>query len=159
MHFPNIKPRVIRYRKYKIFNNDAFVNTLRRELTKQKKVLDGKALDAFSEIYANVLDKPTQQKKRHLRSNHKPFINNEISKAIMTKTRLRNRFLKNKSNQNRDLFCNQRNLYLNLLRKYEKNYFPKLNEKQITDNKRFNKRVKPFLLNKVQSSERINLTE
>ena len=77
----------------------------------------------------------------------------------MTKTRLRNRFLKNKSNQNRDLFCNQRNLYLNLLRKYEKNYFPKLNEKQITDNKRFNKRVKPFLLNKVQSSERINLTE
>ena len=26
--------------------------------------------------------------------NHKPFINNEISKAIMTKSRLRNRFLK-----------------------------------------------------------------
>ena len=26
--------------------------------------------------------------------NHKPFINNEISKAIMTKSRFRNRFLK-----------------------------------------------------------------
>ena len=26
--------------------------------------------------------------------NHKPFINNEISKAIMPKSRLRNRFLK-----------------------------------------------------------------
>ena len=32
-----MKPRVIRYRKYKTFNNDAFVNTLRPELTKQKR--------------------------------------------------------------------------------------------------------------------------
>ena len=65
MHFPKIKPRVIRYQKYKIFNNDAFVNTLRRELTKQKKVLDEKALDAFSdsEICATFLDKHAQQKK------------------------------------------------------------------------------------------------
>ena len=37
MHFPKMKPRVIRYRKYKTFNNDAFVNTLRQELTKTKK--------------------------------------------------------------------------------------------------------------------------
>ena len=44
MHFPKIKPRVIRYRKYKTFNNDAFVNTLRKELTKQKRFLDEKSL-------------------------------------------------------------------------------------------------------------------
>ena len=30
MHFPKIKPRVIKYRKYKTFNNDAFVNNLRK---------------------------------------------------------------------------------------------------------------------------------
>ena len=40
MHFPKMKPKVIRYRKYKTFNNDAFVNSLRKELTWQKKVLD-----------------------------------------------------------------------------------------------------------------------
>ena len=34
-----------------------------------------------------------------------------------------------------------------------------LNEKQVTDNKRFLKIVEPVLLNKVQSSERINLGE
>ena len=33
-HFPKLKPRVIRYRKHKTFNNDAFVNTLRKALTK-----------------------------------------------------------------------------------------------------------------------------
>ena len=50
MHFPKMKHRVIRYRKYKTFNKDAFVNNLRKELTKQNKVLDEKGLDAFSEI-------------------------------------------------------------------------------------------------------------
>ena len=84
---------------------------------------------------------------------------NEISKAIMTRTRLRNRFLKNRSNRNRDLFRKQRNLCVTLLRKSKKDYFSNLNEKQITDNKRFWKTVKPFLSNKVQSSERINLTD
>ena len=86
-------------------------------------------------------------------------MHNEISKAIMTRTRLRNRFLKNRSNRNRDLFRQQRNSCLSLLRKSKKDYFSNLNEKQITDNKRFWKTVKPFLSNKVQSSERINLTD
>ena len=86
-------------------------------------------------------------------------MNNEISKAIMTRTRLRNRFLKNRSNRNRDLFRKQRNLCVSLLRKAKKDYFSKLNEKQITDNKRFWKTVKLFLSNKFQSSERIKLTD
>ena len=86
-------------------------------------------------------------------------MNNEISKAIMTRTRLRNHFLKNRSNRNRDLFRKERNLCLSLIRKSKKDYSSNLNEKQIADNKRFWKTVKPFLSNKVQYSERINLTE
>ena len=37
MYFPKMKPRVIRYQKYKKFSNNPFVNTLRKELTKQEK--------------------------------------------------------------------------------------------------------------------------
>ena len=48
---------------------------------------------------------------------------------------------------------------MNLLRKSKKDCFAKLNEKQVTYNKRFSKIVKPILLNKVQSSERVNLGE
>lgn len=36
MHFPKMKPRVIRYSIYKTFNNIAFVNSLRKELTREK---------------------------------------------------------------------------------------------------------------------------
>ena len=45
------------------------------------------------------------------------------------------------------------------MRKSKKDYFTNLNEKNITDNKRFWKTVKPFLSKKIHLSERINLTE
>ena len=93
-----MKRRVVRYFSNKILNNDAFVNTLRKEITKQEKVLDEKGLDAFSEICTYGFDKHAPQKKQKntntktkkkvLRSNHKAYTNNEISKAIKTRTRL-----------------------------------------------------------------------
>ena len=97
--------------------------------------------------------------KKSVPSNHKTFINNEISKEIMTKTRLRNRFLKSRSEENRKLFCKQRNKCVSLLRKSKKDYFANLNEKNITDNKRFWKTVKPFFSKKIHLPERIDLTK
>ena len=90
-------------------------------------------------------------KKRYIPSNHKLFINNEISKTIMTRSRLRNRFLQNRSEENRKLFCKQRNKGVSLLQKSKKNYFANLNEKNFTDNKRFWKTAKPFLSKKNSS--------
>ena len=53
-------------------------------------------------------------------------------------------FLKHKSDENRKPFCKQRNKCVSLWPKSKKYYFPKLNEKNITDNKIFWKTVKPF---------------
>ena len=53
----------------------------------------------------------------------------------MTRSRLRTRFLKNRSEENRKLFCKQRNKCVLLLRKSKKDYFENLNQKNITDNK------------------------
>ena len=77
----------------------------------------------------------------------------------MTRSRLRNRFLKNRREENRKLFCKQRNNYVSLLRKSKKDYFENLNEKNITDNKRFWNTVKPFLSKKNHLPERINITK
>ena len=55
----------------------------------------------------------------------------------MTRSRLRNRFLQNRSEENRKLFCKQRNKFVSLLRKSKKDHFANLNEKNITDNNRF----------------------
>ena len=92
MYFRETKPRVINYRKYRTFNNDGFANNLGKELTKQKKVLERKGLTRSQKFVNMFLINKPLKKQRYLRSNHKPFMNNEISKAIMIRTRLGNRF-------------------------------------------------------------------
>ena len=77
----------------------------------------------------------------------------------MTRSRLRNRLLKNRSEENRKLFRKQKNKCVSVLRKSKKDYFANLKEKNIADNKRFWETVKPFLSKKNHLSESINLTE
>ena len=97
-------------------------------------------------------------KKRYIKSNDKLFINNQISKTILTRSRLRNRFLQNRSEENWKLFYKRRNKCVSLLQK-SKDYFANLNEKNIADNKSFWKTVKPFLSKKIHLPEEIDLTE
>ena len=59
---------------------------------------------------------------------------------------------------NRKLFCKQE-IDLSLLLKSNKDYFARLNEKQITIKRHCCKTGKTFLLNKAQSSDKCNVTE
>ena len=81
------------------------------------------------------------------------------SKAIMQKTRFRNKLLKNPNDQNKLLYNKQRNYCVSLLRKKKKEYSARLNEKDITDNRKFWHTVKPFLSDKVKSREAIILVD
>ena len=69
-----------------------------------------------------------------------------------------NNFLQHRSNQNEKKYLKQWN-YCLLLRRIKNNYYCNLNEKNITDNEKFWKIVTPFLLDKLLSTERINLIE
>ena len=69
----------------------------------------------------------------------------------MERTRLRNTFLKNPSVANKLAYTKQRNFCVSLLRKVKKEYFANLNEKNITDNRKFWQTVKPFLSQKNKS--------
>ena len=64
-----------------------------------------------------------------------PFMTKDLSKEIMKKSRLCNRFLKDKSLENRMLYTQQRNYCVSLLRKIKIRYYANLNEKKIQDNK------------------------
>ena len=64
-------------------------------------------------------------------------MNKALSKAIMQRTKLRNKFLKDPSAANIFSYNKQRNWCVSLLRKGKKKYFPNLNEKDITVNKKF----------------------
>ena len=77
----------------------------------------------------------------------------------MKRTRLRNQFLKSRTNENKSRYTKQRNYCVSLLRKAKTQYYRNLNEKHFTDNKTFWKIVKPFLSNKITSKEKITLIE
>ena len=69
---------------------------------------------------------------------------NEISKAIMARISRRYCFWENRSDKNRGLFSKQRNLCVSLQRNSKKDYFKKVIEKIITDNRHTWKKVGLF---------------
>ena len=88
-----------------------------------------------------------------------PFMTKDLSKEIMKRSRLRNRFLEDKSLENRMLYTQQRNPSGSLLRKTKIRYDANPNKNKILDNKRFWKVVKPLFSDKSISGDKINLTE
>ena len=96
-----------------------------------------------------------QEKKKYIRGNNKPFMTKTLSRSILEKTRLRNRYLKNLTDENRLTFTRQWNSFLRKEKK--KQYFAKLNEKNITDDGKFWHGVKQLLLERNKSREKITL--
>ena len=85
------------------------------------------------------------------------FMNKNLVKGHRKRTRLRNKFLKNRTETNRISCQKQRNICVNLLRKTKKYYYGYLNEKDVIDNKRYWKTVNPSLTDKLKSSEKVTL--
>lgn len=73
----------------------------------------------------------------------------KLFKAIKERTRLRNKFFKNK--------YEQRNYCASLLEKSQKGFYTNLDEKSVIDNKIFWKTVKRALLDKACTRNRIDL--
>ena len=73
-------------------------------------------------------------KKKYSRGNQMLFITKNLSKEIMTRSRLGNKYLKHNAKENCLLYTQQRNKCVSLLRKTKINYNGNLNEKYPTDN-------------------------
>ena len=115
---------------------------LNAEIITQSNYLEIDGINAFSFICCEVLNKHAPQKQRYLCAKHKPFINAEIAEAIMIWSRMRYRFLKHRSDENRRLFQKQRNKCVSLRRKAKKEYFLSLNINATNENTRKRKREK-----------------
>ena len=70
------------------------------------------------------------------------FMTKNLSKKLMTKSRLRNKYLKHKTEGNCVLYTQQRNNCTFLLRKTKINYWGNLDDKKVSKN------AKPFLSDK-----------
>merc|ERR1712080_484830 len=100
-------PICIQYRDYKNYDALIFHNELGERL-KEVKAKDV-CYDRFESIFMEVLNKNAKVKKKYIRSNNAPFMTKRLSKAIMNRSRLKNRFLKNPSKDTEAMYKKQRN--------------------------------------------------
>ena len=152
--FKPLPPKIIKYRNYKNFDEDEFRFLFKKRLNDFNT--DDITVDIFKMTFLNVLNKFAPLKKKYLRANHSRFVNKELNKAIMQRSRLRNAYLKDRTSAANK---KQINVCVSILRESKKCYYENLDTKNITDNKKFWGTVKPLFSNKVRSNTYITLNE
>ena len=95
-----------------------------------------------------------------MRGNQAPFMTKELSKAIMTRSRIKNKYNKWPSRQNFLALKQIKNKCTNLTKAAKKQYFAKSFEKQPLTNKSLWNSISPFPTNKnVRNDDVITLKE
>ena len=155
--FPKQKPTIIEYRDYKHFEHDKFQNELLSNLANINR--NDKSYDIFEKVFLETLNKYAPTKTKQIRANNAPFMNRTLSKAVMTRSRLRNKYLKTPNPSNKTAYNKYRNFCVRLFKKEKKNYYENINVKDFRDNKKFWKLVKPFFSEKQSFLKKITLSE
>ena len=153
--FQRLPPKIRHYRDYSNYGNNTFHVSLFNELSNLS--IEAIDLNKYVTVCIDTLNNHAPSKKKYIRGNDLTFMNKELSKEIMHRTRLWNNFLRNRSDENKRKYSKQRNYCVSLLRKTKKTYGSNLNEKKITDSKTFWRTVKRFLSDKTSSDKKINL--
>ena len=109
---------------------------------------------SITENFLEAIDKHAPLKKKFVRGNQAPFMNREFQKAIYTRTRLKNKYWRDPSSENKLAYKKQTNLCISIRRKSITNYLNKFTDKGLETNKSFWKFIKPFLTNKGTLTDR-----
>ena len=141
-------PKIITYRNYKSINVNTFNNELDKELKNINISNKHITYALFKTCFMSIVNKHAPLKKRLIRANNAPFMNRELSKSIMTRSKLKNKFNKTPTIGNKIAYQKQRNHCVKLLRQTKRNYCNTLQTTNIIDNKKFWACVKPFFSEK-----------
>ena len=117
------------YRDYKNFGNDL----IKVDLENGLRSLTDLTYTSSEEAFLRTLDCHAPIKKKILRANENSFMSKALRKAIMMRSRMKNLYLKNKTDLNWSNYKTQRNFRANLLRKTNKEYFSKLDIIKISE--------------------------
>ena len=76
----------------------------------------------------DVISKHAPLKGKYIRTNHAEYVVKGLSQTIMKRSKLRNVYLKHRSEENRVAYKKQSNFWVTLLRKKKVGYFSTLRE-------------------------------
>ena len=95
------QPKIIHYRNYKNFSNDIFRDSLQKIFPQNLGNSCDQDVDDFLISCNKILDQYASRKKKYVRGYYSPFMNNNLSKAMMLRLKLRYIFLKNRVEENK----------------------------------------------------------
>ena len=93
-----LPPKIRHYRDYSNYDNNIFRDSLFSELSKLN--IEVTYINKFVTVCLDKLINDAVSKKKYISGNHLPFMNKKLSKEIMNGTRLWNKFLRNRSDEN-----------------------------------------------------------
>ena len=148
-HFSRLKPKIIHYCNFKRFDEQKFIADVKNadfSFETDDPNENYSALTNTNDFYSALVHAPL--KKKIVRGNHAPFITKDLRKAIYTRSKLRNKFMKNPTEVNEKLYKRQRYKCVLIRKRSIKQYFSNITSKGIVTNREFWKTMKPFLTNK-----------
>ena len=138
--FNNTELKLLNYRDFKHFSQEAFKENLSKALSDCSN-----SYDDFDHICTSKLNKHAPKKKKWIRGNNKPHVNKPLRQTFMKRSRLKNRANKTKDPTEIRSYKKQRNYLVNLNKEAKLEYFSKYKS---NGNKPFLVSCKPYFTNK-----------
>ena len=148
-HFSRLKSKIIHYRNFKRFDEQKLIADVKNVDFSFEADDPNENYSALTNTFSLIVEKHAPLKKKIVRGNHATFITKDVRKAIYTRSKLRNKFIKNPTEVNEKLSKRQCNKCVLIRKKLIKQYFSNITNKGILTNREFWKTMKPFLTNKV----------
>ena len=98
--FQKLDPEIIHYRDFRKYCNCSFMQDLLSTLV-MENINFSNGLQKSIDICMKTLDKFAPRKNKYSRGSNMPFMNKSLSRVQVERTRLRNWYLKKRSEQNR----------------------------------------------------------
>ena len=148
--YVRLQPIRIQYRNYDNFNENDFLSDLQCVPFEQAHSLPNSELayEKFKTLYIEVVNKHAPLKHKIRRGNQAPFTTRDLSRQIMIRSRLRNKFNQHKTAQNWNAYKSQSNKCLSVRSKSIKKHFSSLCDENGVPHKKFWDAMQPFLNDK-----------
>ena len=146
--FLKLPPKTVKYSSYKNFNETVFLHELDQKLIQGDLYRSDDPYCKLTEIFSSILNKHAPIKSKQIRGNQAPFMNKSLSKIIMQKSKVQNKYLKWPSCENFLKYKKVKNKCNSLVRKSKKEYFQKVSNANSSHGKSFWNAVKPLVSNK-----------
>ena len=122
-------------------------------------LLNAKVISPHFKKHFQVLENLAPTKKKIVRANQVPYMTKTLRKAIMTRSRLQNKYHKMKTEECFQNFKRQRNFCNRLYKRERKRFYSNLNPQSLFSNKKFWTNIKPFFSDKGNTRNEITLVE